>query len=347
MPFSTHSHSGEFCEGHAKNSLREIIDRAVELQMSTLALTEHMPRDAVDFYPEEIEMGQREESLYKIFDDYVSKARKLQAEYRANGKIELLVGMEIDWIRPEASFASITSLLEKYELDMFVGSVHHVHTIPIDYDRAMYERARQIAGGTDERLFEDYYDAQYEMLRRLKPPVVGHFDLIRLKSDDPDVDLEEDNDASSLSLSSSSSPSPPAATSIDRRQRWPGVWRQVCRNIEFIASYGGVLEINSAALRKGMREPYPGAAVCKEALARKVGFTLSDDSHGVEQVGFGFREALAFAEVQGIQEIVRFVRVSAAETEPRVEGAYAAKVEQIKVPLRTMQTHPFFFDVGR
>jgi histidinol-phosphatase (PHP family) len=55
MAFSMHSHSGQFCPGHAKDSLEDVIKRAIELNMSLLALTEHMPRtEKKDLYPEEV-----------------------------------------------------------------------------------------------------------------------------------------------------------------------------------------------------------------------------------------------------------------------------------------------------
>ena len=113
-----------------------------------------------------------------------------------------------------------------------------MHTVPIDYDREMYEKARNLAGGSDLRLFEDYFDAQLDMLQELKPLVVGHFDLIRLKSDDMERSFKS----------------------------WEGVWARILRNLDFIAGYGGMLEINGAALRKGMSEPYPKAEICKVCL---------------------------------------------------------------------------------
>jgi histidinol-phosphatase (PHP family) len=54
MPFSHHSHSGQFC-GHAKNTLEEVILKAIELHMRVFAMTEHMPREEQDFYPEEVD----------------------------------------------------------------------------------------------------------------------------------------------------------------------------------------------------------------------------------------------------------------------------------------------------
>ena len=53
MAISSHSHSGQFC-AHAKNSLEEMVQRAIALQMETFAMTEHMPRDEEDLYPEEV-----------------------------------------------------------------------------------------------------------------------------------------------------------------------------------------------------------------------------------------------------------------------------------------------------
>ena len=160
--------------------------------------------------------------------------------------------MEIDWIRPSSKEA-VETLLSKYQLDIFIGSVHHVHTIPIDYDLKLYIDAREKAGGIDERLFEDYFDLQYEMLKSLKPPIVGHFDLIRLMSDNPDAVFS----------------------------RSAVVWQKILKNLEFIAGYGGVIELNSAALRKGMREPYPTAEICKVLDYRWPMIRIAEQATGI------------------------------------------------------------------
>ncbi|MCJ1354435.1 MAG: histidinolphosphatase [Icmadophila ericetorum] len=271
MPFSHHSHSGQFC-GHAKNTLEEVVQRAVSLGMETLALTEHMPRDERDLYPEEMETR---ESLFALFDAYYKEAKRLQNKYA--DQIHVLVGVEIDWIR-SSSKEFVSNLFGEYEFDLFVGSVHHVNTIPIDYDNILYERARDTTEGTDEKIFEAYFDAQYEMLKALKPPIVGHFDLIRLKSDDFNGSF----------------------------QQYAEVWRKIQRNLSFVAEYGGVLELNSAALRKGMSEPYPKEEICMEFLKSGGQFTLSDDSHAVEQVGFAFDLVLKFAQKLEIDALTVF-----------------------------------------
>jgi histidinol-phosphatase (PHP family) len=240
MPFSHHSHSGQFCEGHAENSLEEIIQVAIAKRMQVFALTEHMPRHDEDAYPEEIEAGSSLEKQSQNEANYFKEAIRLREKYKT--QINIPIGFECDWIRP-ASLDLIQESLRKYPFDFFVGSVHHVHTIPIDYSDELYHEARDVAGGADEQLFEDYFDAQFDMLKALKPPVVGHFDLIRLKSNNPNQSF----------------------------QPMPGVWEKVLRNLTFVALYGGILELNTASLRKGLAEPYPQVDICK--VSRIADFT--------------------------------------------------------------------------
>lgn len=173
-----------------------------------------------------------EASLVKLFNDYFVEATRLRGVY--SSQIQILIGFESEWIRP-STLDTIHGLMSKYTFDFFMGSVHHTHTIPIDFDKPTYQNARERAGGSDERLFEDYFDEQYEMLKALKPPVVGHFDLIRLLSDQPDEGFK--------GLS--------------------GVWERIQRNLEYVTSYGGILELNSSALRKGLAQPYPCLPICQ------------------------------------------------------------------------------------
>ncbi len=58
MAFTMHSHSGQFCPGHAKDQLEDIIKHAISIGYTTMGLTEHMPRtDLQDLYPEEVRGG--------------------------------------------------------------------------------------------------------------------------------------------------------------------------------------------------------------------------------------------------------------------------------------------------
>ena len=55
MAFSMHSHSGQFCPGHAKDNLETILQTAILKGFQLFAFTEHMPRESKDdLYPEEV-----------------------------------------------------------------------------------------------------------------------------------------------------------------------------------------------------------------------------------------------------------------------------------------------------
>ncbi|KAI4266455.1 MAG: hypothetical protein L6R38_008728 [Xanthoria sp. 2 TBL-2021] len=303
MPFSHHSHSGQFC-AHAKDTLEDVVKAALAKKMHILALTEHMPREQQDLYTEEVG-GYSAKVLLDTFRRYYDEARRLQQAYLSN--MNILIGMEVDWIRP-SSKAFIENLLSEFPLELFIGSVHHVHCVPIDYSTALFDEARHISGGSNEKLFEDYFDLQYEMLVALRPPIVGHFDLIRLKSDDPDTNFAS----------------------------MEGVRRRISRNLTFITEYGGVLELNSAALRKGLKEPYPNAAISKEFLGLGGNFTISDDSHGIDQIGCHYRELLCFAQEVGILQITYFQKDS-SDKDLRFPN-----VTSKTITLSLLESHPFF-----
>jgi histidinol-phosphatase (PHP family) len=196
----------------------------------------------------------------------------MREKYRS--QITLLIGFEGEYIRPSYG-PLIKSLAANPVVDYFIGSVHHVHEIPIDYDVAMYRKARDVAGGTDERLFEDYFDLQFEMLNAVHPKVVGHFDLIRLLAEEPNADL----------------------------RHWKGVWEKVVRNLKTIVEQGGLMEINTSALRKGLEEPYPTRAICEEFLKLGGKLTLSDDSHGVAHIGTNYARAFDYLQNLGVVDL--------------------------------------------
>ena len=154
------------------------------------------------------------------------EAKRLQEAYAS--QIHILIGFEGEWMR-SAYGPLIEDLAIHPAVDYFIGSLHHVMGIPIDYDAVYYRKALQAASDDEEQMYERYYDEQFEMLRVLKPRIVGHFDLVRLMSSDPGRDVRQ----------------------------WKGVWERIVRNLEFVARYGGWLECNSSALRKGLEEPYP------------------------------------------------------------------------------------------
>ncbi|EPE02217.1 histidinol-phosphatase [Ophiostoma piceae UAMH 11346] len=298
MAFTMHSHSGEFC-GHAVDTLEDVVQRAIAIGFQTLGLSEHMPRvHAQDLYPEERGDGSHlEEKLAGLqtkYDNYLQEAIRLREKYAP--QIAILVGFEGEWIYgKDDDGVRIRAMAAHPEIDYFIGSVHHVgaNGTPIDYDKATFAQAvttateklaADSAGSTadstasEKYLHLDYYDQQLDMLQTLRPRIVGHFDLIRLLSAAPDISPESDPTLSC-------------------------VWPKIERNLKFVASYGGWLECNTAALRKGLAEPYPGRAISEAWLRLGGRFTMSDDSHGTAHVATNYKRGIAFLRELGVKDV--------------------------------------------
>lgn len=173
--------------------------------------------------------------MITIFDSFVKEAQRLKTKY--SNDIELLIGSEIEYIHPDYT-AHVEMLKKNWQLDYVVGSLHHVGGIPIDYSPELYQHAlTTVAKGDYVTFYETYYDEQWQMLKTVKPQVVGHFDLIRIftPQDQPPPCL-----TTALAATSSSS-----------------LWQKMERNIDWIISYGGLFEINSRAWKKGLKDAYP------------------------------------------------------------------------------------------
>lgn len=163
------------------------------------------------------------DELQAMFKDFVKEARRLQEKYKE--KISVIAGLETEVIR-EDNFDRIRRLKDEYQLDYIVGSIHHVDGIPIDVSLELFEKAEDLAGGTEDVMCR-YFDHQYQLLQEVKPDIIGHFDLIRLHR--PEFEITD------------------------------LIWKKVTRNIDLGISYGALFEINTggASPYKNLMYPYP------------------------------------------------------------------------------------------
>lgn len=267
-PVSIHGgHSGQFCN-HAQDDLESLIQAYIRKRFAWVGITEHMPPANDQFlYPEESAAGFDAAKMRARFAAYFSEVRRLQRAYA--DQLEIFVGFETE--ATSGSFDLARTLADEHGPDYLVGGVHHVDDIPIDYDEKTYERAVHSAGGIDD-LYCRYFDLQYEMIQRLKPAVVAHFDLIRIYDRDYRTRLEA-----------------------------PEVHKRITRNLELIARHDLILDFNVAALRKGAAEPYLSRKILQQALAMGISVVPADDAHGVDTVGACIDEGIAILLELGVK----------------------------------------------
>ncbi|KAF9559039.1 histidinol phosphate phosphatase H [Agrocybe pediades] len=295
MPHSHHSHSGQFCK-HASGLLEEVVREAVRKGFTMFGMTEHVPRyREVDLYPEETALSL--DVLSEQFHRFLEEAHRLKQAYAS--QISLLVGLETENIT-DIDLEKLESLLQRLgrRVEYVVGSVHHVNGIPIDFDLPTYQRALasfndKLEEEREEALFSAYFDAQYEVMRRFKPEIIGHFDLCRLYQ--------------------------PSC----KFGKYRSVWEKIERNVRFAVDYGALFEVNAAAFRKGWETAYPGEDIV-EIIQRHGGrFALSDDSHGPHAIGLNYDRLPPYLQRVGIAELWYLVENNA----PNIGGRYVKAVK--------------------
>ncbi|KAI0672604.1 histidinol phosphate phosphatase H [Trametes maxima] len=261
MPQSHHSHSGQFCK-HAVGTLEDVVLEAIRQGFGTYGLTEHVPRYRHENLPLD--------TLKAQFEAFLVEAHRLKRVYAQ--QITIVVGLETEHIT-DADMDALDILLRMSgdHVEYIVGSVHHVNEIPIDFDRETFTKALKSFSQTsldDHAVMEaflcSYFDAQYALMRRFYPEVIGHFDLCRLYN--PSLRFSEY----------------PAALGLE---------------------YGALFELNVAAFRKGWDGAYPGEDVVKIIIQAGGRFALSDDSHGPHAVGLNYHRLRLYARQVGISEV--------------------------------------------
>lgn len=255
-------HSGEFCE-HAEGSLREILEAAWQVGYNVFGVAEHMPRVEDRFlYPKEREWGWTPQTLEEIFNQYATTIAQLAEEF--SDRLTVLRGFEIEVVPQERYVELVQHYRTKHQFDYIVGSVHYLHDASIDgYSEQHFAEMMEAVGGMEEVAVQ-YYHKVAEMALAVRPEVIGHLDLVRLK-------------ATRLGLAEQ--------VSTER------VRKAVEHALEAIRAVDARVEVNTSALRKGLDQPYPADWIVQQGARMGVKFCIGDDSHRPAQVGFGLDEA--------------------------------------------------------
>ncbi|KAF9203729.1 histidinolphosphatase [Haplosporangium sp. Z 27] len=309
---------------HAKGTLEQVVQSAIQRRFTTYGLSEHMPRYRPDqLYPEESHLTTLD--LERMYDQFLQEAVRLQQKYL--DKICLLIGLETEYFGPESiqyvrtlrqpnrhsiwsatQSSSTPSPIESEagsiqialpRVQYIVGSLHHIRGIPLDFSQELYLKALEDVGsGSWETLFREYFNTQFEMLQGLEPEVVGHLDLVRIffssikRHHHHDHDHDNRNDKQEKE------------DLENQNKLTEELWTLVKRNVDFVITYGGLFELNSRAWKKGLADAYPQRDILQYILSKGGRVTLSDDSHGPDDVGMFYNPELkSYLELMKIDKI--------------------------------------------
>lgn len=267
LKFNYHSHS-RYCDG--KSTLEEMAKSAIEKGLSYFGFSAHSP------VPFDNDFGLQ----YSQTQNYLDEARSLKEKYK--DKIKLFTSIEFDYI-PKIS-EDIREKAEEYNLDYIISSVHLVDSDNglwfIDgskqekYDNGL----RDCFGGDIRKAVKSFYYQTNEMIERVSPDIVGHFDKVKMHNK-------------------------------DRYFREDELWYKdlVMQTIEIMKENDSICEINTRGIYKGRSDDYyPIKAWIKELAKRNIRVTISTDAHKKDEVDMLFAECWNDLKELGHKEVWYF-----------------------------------------
>lgn len=236
-----HIHT-DFCDG--KSTPEEIVLYAIEKGFDAIGFSGH------GYTPYDISY------CIKDMNGYISSVNKLKAKYK--NKIQIYLGIEED------SF----SLINRNDFDYIIGSCHYFCVdekyYPVDLSCDFFKKCLHDFFDDDIiKLSHAYYESFCYYIKKRKPDIVGHFDLIT-KFDEWEEQLFLNNDEY-LKLSE--------------------------KYILEAMKNDVVFEVNTGAISRGYRHfPYPNENLLYLLKKNDKKVMISSDSHSFDTLDFYFEE---------------------------------------------------------
>lgn len=189
------------------------------------------------------------------------------------GETDLRLGLEADFLPGRED--RLGALLERYDFDYVVGSVHFLGDFSVDVDEEPLDVWRHAA--TADQVWRRYFDTLAEAARCGLFDILAHPDLVKVWGKGrplPERDLRFFYE--------------PAVAAI--------------------AEGGVAVELSTAGLRKPVGEMYPSRPFLEMLVDAGCPIALSSDAHRPDQLGFEYEQAVTLLGELGVTEISVFER---------------------------------------
>ncbi len=253
-----HTHS-VFCDG--SHTPEAVAAQGYEYGMTNLGFSGHMDPD-----------------IHMDWPAYVAEVRRQQELYR--GKMDILLGVELDTLYPKFAESNVNYLPQIYEdAEYIIGSTHFLDVdseewMSVDSSPENFQRlCDEFYGGDFYALAKAYYDLEATVVDRLHPTFIGHFDLVSCYNDKMHAFDEED----------------------------PRYVKAALEAMEYLVKEkNAIFEINCGAVNRGRKEElYPRQNLLKALHDFGGEIVLSADAHQKEKLLGAFDLAIERAKAAG------------------------------------------------
>ncbi len=153
-------------------------------------------------------------------------------------------------------------------VDYLIGSVHFLDTWGFDNPEYLKEYENQ----NIDNIWIKYFDTVEDMAKTNYFDIVGHLDLIKVFKYLPKKDIK------SIAYNA----------------------------LKQIKKSDMTIEINSAGLRKPIKEQYPSKSLLELAYELNIDITFSSDAHSIEQIGYKYDEVRDIAKEVGYNKCISY-----------------------------------------
>ena len=156
----------------------------------------------------------------------------------------------------------------KRKVDYFIGSVHFLNNWGFDNP----EFIKNWENRDVDDIYKEYFLLIEKMANSKYFDIVGHIDLVKIFNYKPKKNIKD-----------------------------------IVKNaIKAIKKSNMVVELNTAGIRKPVKELYPSDEILEMILEEKIDITFGSDAHNINQVGFMLKETIQKAKNIGFSEAVYF-----------------------------------------
>ena len=190
-------------------------------------------------------------------------------EFVGNGT-NLKLGIEADFVPGRED--NMANLLDRYEWDYVIGSIHFIRDQAVDLQGGQYDIWRS---NDPDTVWKRYFETLGELARSGMYDILAHPDLVKVwgaEGPQPTGDLRRFYELA----------------------------------MDGIAESDIAIEVSTAGLRKPIGEIYPSASFLEMCLEVGRPVALSSDAHTVDELAYRYDDALEFLESVGVTELAVF-----------------------------------------
>ena len=259
-----HTHT-VFCDGMAEAVC--YAEEAVRKGVASLGFSAHAPVDFPTFWNmNPLRVGEYYDEIHRLKNEYA-------------GRLDIYCGLEADYF-PDI-LNNVQALYSEYSWDYIIGSIHFIGVFP-DGRRWCFdgpheefrEGWRKIMDSDPLQPIRQYFENTREMVRVMKPDVVGHLDKIKMQYR-PDCMVPDTH---------------------------PFFREQLMATLEEIAAANCIVEVSTRGIFNGQTDDYyPGRWAVSEMKKMGIPVTISSDAHSPGELTFGFDKAETMLRESGYQ----------------------------------------------